>query len=277
MVRRMRIGMVVTDLDGTLLDSNHRLADANRRTLLELGELGIVRVVATGRSLFSARRVLDAEVPIDYLAHSSGAGITSWPTERELCAHQLPSPAAERIVRELVARRLDFMLHRAIPDNHSFYAHRAGMQNSDFDERIRRFADYAHELRLPFVAGEAMGHVIVVEPPTAESCYLELCAALAEYQVIRSTSPLDGSSTWIEVYPAGVSKASAAAWIVGQATNERGASIAIGNDYNDLELLNWADQAFVVANAPAELRARYTTVASNDAGGFSEAVRRALG
>jgi hydroxymethylpyrimidine pyrophosphatase-like HAD family hydrolase len=180
-------------------------------------------------------------------------------------------------VRELVARQLDFMLHRALPDNHSFYAHRASAHNPDFDERVRRFADHAHPLSLPFVAREAMGHVIVVEPPTAQSCYAELCAALAEHQVIRSTSPLDGSSTWIEVYPAGVSKASAAAWILGLAPSEPVASVAIGNDYNDLDLLNWADQAFVVANAPAELRARYATVASNDAGGFSEAVRRALG
>jgi hydroxymethylpyrimidine pyrophosphatase-like HAD family hydrolase len=53
--------------------------------------------------------------------------------------------------------------------------------------------------------------------------------------------------------------------------------MAVGNDYNDLELLDWAEHAFVVGNAPAELRARYATVASNDDAGFSEAVRIALG
>jgi hydroxymethylpyrimidine pyrophosphatase-like HAD family hydrolase len=52
--------------------------------------------------------------------------------------------------------------------------------------------------------------------------------------------------------------------------------LAVGNDYNDLELLDWADHAFVVANAPAELCARYALVASNDEAGFSEAVRIAL-
>jgi hydroxymethylpyrimidine pyrophosphatase-like HAD family hydrolase len=52
--------------------------------------------------------------------------------------------------------------------------------------------------------------------------------------------------------------------------------MAVGNDYNDLDLLEWADHAYVVGNAPAELRARYTAVASNEEGGFSAAVKLAL-
>ena len=57
---------VFTDLDGTLLNSNQRLSDINRQTLTSLGKAGICRIVATGRSLYSAQRVLDDEFPIDY-------------------------------------------------------------------------------------------------------------------------------------------------------------------------------------------------------------------
>ena len=56
---------VFTDLDGTLLNSSQRLSDINRQTLTSLGRAGICRVVATGRSLYSARRVLDDAFPID--------------------------------------------------------------------------------------------------------------------------------------------------------------------------------------------------------------------
>ena len=42
--------MLVTDLDGTLLDSASRLSSRNRVALEALGAAGVVRVVATGRS-----------------------------------------------------------------------------------------------------------------------------------------------------------------------------------------------------------------------------------
>ena len=51
----MASALVVTDLDGTLLDTGARLGDTNRRVLEQLGENGCLRVVATGRSLHSAQ------------------------------------------------------------------------------------------------------------------------------------------------------------------------------------------------------------------------------
>ena len=53
------MAMVVTDLDGTLLDAGARLGAENRQALERLGEAGSLRVVATGRSLHSAEAVLD--------------------------------------------------------------------------------------------------------------------------------------------------------------------------------------------------------------------------
>ena len=48
--------------------------------------------------------------------------------------------------------------------------------------------------------------------------------------------------------------------------------LAVGNDYNDRDLLEWARHAFVVANAAPPLKDRYTVVASNDDQGFADAV-----
>ena len=56
--------LVVTDLDGTLLDSASRLGGANRRSLEGLARNGTVRAVATGRSLYSARTVMPADFPV---------------------------------------------------------------------------------------------------------------------------------------------------------------------------------------------------------------------
>ena len=112
--------IAVTDLDGTLLDGSHRLSRANRAALHTLGEAQILRVVATGRSPFSARKVIDSEFPIDYLVCSSGAAILSWPQNDLLKSTDLPGSRAIQVAHRLKELELDFMLHAATPENHRF-------------------------------------------------------------------------------------------------------------------------------------------------------------
>ena len=81
-----------TDLDGTLLGSDQTLSPVNRKALERLGGHGITRVVVTGRSLYSTRRVLDRHFPIDLLVTSSGAGIFSFP-DLDLLASYTLTPA----------------------------------------------------------------------------------------------------------------------------------------------------------------------------------------
>jgi hydroxymethylpyrimidine pyrophosphatase-like HAD family hydrolase len=274
----MALGAVVTDLDGTLLDSHRRLGESDRRMLEELGRRGVLRVVATGRSLQSALGVLPADIPIDYLCHSCGAGVVRWSDRRSLRTVNMPGEDASTLARELVRRGLDFMFHFAIPGEHHFYVHRVRQLNPDFDRRLQRFAEFARPLPLPqaLPGGRPMSRAIVIEPPPDAGVHGVLELALPHFQVIRATSPFDGASTWVELYPRGVNKASAAAWLWESVARPSLVTVAIGNDYNDLDLLDWADLSYVVGNAPADLCARYTTVPSNDAAGFSEAVRRAL-
>ena len=107
----------------------------------------------------------------------------------------------------------------------------------------------------------------------AAAVHAEVAAVLDGLNVVRTTSPLDHRSTWIEIFPGGVSKSAGAAWLAARHALDAGDVVAVGNDWNDCDLLAWAGCSFVVGNAVAELRARHATVAANDAGGVSEAVR----
>jgi hypothetical protein len=126
-----------------------------------------------------------------------------------------------------------------------------------------------------------MCQAVLIEPSPPPGAQAELEAALPAFRVIRATSPLDGTSTWFEVFPRGVGKAAAAAWLLQElevlrprAAAEHCVCVAVGNDYNDMDLLEWADFGFVVGNAPEDLRRRYPSVGSNRESGFSDAVRR---
>ena len=274
------MAMVVTDLDGTLLDARARLGSANRRALERLGETGSLRVVATGRSLYSAEHVLDAEFPIDYLVFSSGAGILEWRGRELLAAHEMRSEHARGALDLLLSKGLAFMVHLGIPDNHHFYYHRppgqsAGRvagENPDFDRRCQRYADFAQPLDGRVVEGLRVSQFLAIEAPGSESHYDALVTELDHLNVVLTTSPLDHRSRWIEIFPPGASKSQAAEWLRARHGVARGDVVAVGNDYNDRDLLEWARHSFVVANAAASLRARYAVVASNDDQGFAAAV-----
>jgi hypothetical protein len=97
----------------------------------------------------------------------------------------------------------------------------------------------------------------------------DVARRLPEFTVLRATSPLDRRSVWIEVFPQAVSKSQACAWIAERHALDDRATIAIGNDTNDLDLLRWAGRAFVVADAHEILLPEFVAVAAVDDDGFA--------
>lgn len=264
--------MLVTDLDGTLLNDNHAIGDADRDALEECCKSGILRVAATGRSLYSANRVLSATSPIDYLIFSSGAGIMDWQSQRLLKTHHIEPHDVERAQRALVAHKLDFMLHDPIPNNHHFRYFRSNGGNPDFDRRISIYADTAQEADTRTERVGRACQLVAIAPDGVEHV-AQLRRELGGLNVIRATSPLDGRSTWIEIFPPSVSKAQASSWVANQTGVKQRDTIGVGNDFNDEDLLTWTHHSFVVSNAPEELKARFTVTRSNEEGGVAAALR----
>ena len=131
------VAMLVMDLDGTLIDADQQLGAKNQIALEALRRRRVVRVVATGRSLFAARRVVDEHFPIDYLVFSSGVGTVKWPENQLISRFDLLPTDLLRVTERLQGLRLDFMLQGEVPETHQFCYHRGGARpNPDFDRRI---------------------------------------------------------------------------------------------------------------------------------------------
>ena len=67
--------MIVTDLDGTLLDTNKKCSSRTKEYLQKLKNEGKIIVIATGRVLKSAIEVTDGAVFADYIISNSGGMI----------------------------------------------------------------------------------------------------------------------------------------------------------------------------------------------------------
>jgi hydroxymethylpyrimidine pyrophosphatase-like HAD family hydrolase len=265
--------MVVTDLDGTLLQNNRKISPRDYDTLLLLGRKSILRVIATGRSLYSSRGVLPDDLPIDCLLFSSGAGIVDWTAKKILMKYSLTPAEVRAVVEFLMKLGADFMVHEPIPDNHFFVYYRTGRFNPDFSRRCELYKEFASELDFTGFTYRSACQVLAIEPSGTGSVRIpRIARALHWLKVIRTTSPLDKRSIWVEIFPAGVSKAHAAGWICDRNALDRKKVLGIGNDYNDVDLLAWVGTGMLVGNAPADLKKQFRAVSSNDENGFSEAV-----
>ena len=270
-------GMFLTDFDGTLLRSDRTFAPEDINALKRLGERDIVRVIATGRSMYSLNLVADENLPVEFVIFSTGAGISRYPGGDIVRKCLLESHEVKRAGEVLAQAKLDFMIHFPVPDNHMFAYVAANSKNADFERRrslYRKFSRPLHEAVDEF--GPATQLLAVVSASNGRQTLEMIRNQLPDFNVIHTTSPLDGKSTWIEIFPATVSKSLTAAWLAEELNIDRKQVVSVGNDYNDLDLLEWTENSYVVANAPQALKAKFPVVASNNECGVADAIDRWL-
>ena len=272
-------GLFVTDLDGTLLRADGSVAQRDLDALGSLARHGVRTAIATGRSLWSFVRSAGATLPVDYVIFTTGAGIVTQPGHGLLHQVNIPLGQVAATLEFLKNSELDFMLHHTVPDNHRFVYRRANPDNADFESRLQRYAEFGQPL--DSIAGSEFGEaaqfLAVVPRHRTDQALQMVRTGLPGLSIVHSTSPLDHESTWIEFFHPAVSKGQTAAWLASELGVKPIDTMAIGNDYNDLDLLEWAAHAFVVANAPDGLKSRFRQVASNNDGGVAESVGLWLG
>lgn len=265
--------MFVSDYDGTIADSNGIVSEETILQLKRVGELGVTRVIATGRSFYSFKRTVGNSFPIDYLICSSGAGVYDWKTMKILQKNKITEEDTKEIYNYLIKNNYDFMVQLPLPDNHFFHHFYSGMQkNQDFFDRIKNYEESGlkHVLKCP---KEASQFVIIV--PQENGQFNDIHSKFSGMKVLRATSPIDGRSFWIEILPNGISKVSGIDFISKKRNINIENIVVVGNDYYDLDMLKHANaqNAYVVANAPNELKSTFNVIGININEGVSELLK----
>jgi hydroxymethylpyrimidine pyrophosphatase-like HAD family hydrolase len=145
-MNKSKLQMVITDLDGTLFSPEQTVSEQDYSTLKILGNKNICRVIATGRSYYSAKKILPTDFPIDYLIFSTGAGIMNWRTQEKIFKKNLTSTEVSQISNILIDHRMDFMILDPIPDSHFFYYYKTSNNNHDFTKRLDLYKSFARPL-----------------------------------------------------------------------------------------------------------------------------------
>ena len=274
------IRLLAIDIDGTLLDSHGRLPDAHREALIEASALGVEVALVTGRSYHFTGAVVDRlPIPLTLIVNN-GAVVKRKSGETEL-RHVLSRDAARRVLdqtrhledcvavvfdrsdaRQIVFERMDW----SHPSRRGYFD-----KNKAFITRSPSpLRDTLTEDPIQVMFNGSVGPMrALVESLRAMAIADQFSVAITEYAA-RDFSLVD-------INAAGCSKGTTlAAWVARRGWTAADVA-AIGDNLNDVEMLDFAGTAFVMGNATEALKSRgYRLTASNDENGLALAIRYCL-
>ncbi len=265
------IKLVATDLDGTLLRDDKTISPEDLDMLVRLGRKNICRVVATGRNMEKVKEVIPEDVPFDYVAFSSGAGIYDCGEKRLLYSQNIPKDTVNRIIRVLIVKKLNFFVFRAVPMNYCCWFYRGESVCNEFERYYGSHYAFAEELPAIGRIDSDACQFLVIFKQADEFIELkeELEKGFGDIKILRASSPLQTGYVWMEIFHYKVSKGNAIRFLCEYLNIGHRATLGIGNDYNDLELLDFTSFSYLVKNGPEELKLRYLEAPSNEESAFS--------
>ncbi len=269
--------MVAVDIDGTLLDSSWQLPEENRTAIEEAVACGIEVALVTGRRYEFTREVLHLlPCPLTAIVNNGALvkrsdGTTAW-------RRMLPRATARRVLEatrdyrdgagvifdrprdgQVVFERIDWS-----HPSRAGYAHR----NRSFVTEIAPLEEALTEDPIQVMFNGR------VEPMRTLAAQLRGSQESGEYSV-SVTEYQDRDFSLVDVLGPDCTKGRTLLEWAGRQGYRREELLAIGDNLNDLEMLEAAGTAVVMGNAVAELRDRgWAVTASADEAGVGKAIRR---
>ena len=262
------IRLIGIDVDGTLLDSAGRVPEANCRAIHDAVARGIHVALVTGRSYPFARPVARDLPPALTLIVSNGA------VERTM--------DGGTVIRRLLDRGV---ARRVLAETHAHRDAAALIFDRDADGQVifetmdwehparskywsRNHAHIAQSVPLEDALAEDPIQVMFNGSVAAMDALVATLRAGAGAYAVSLTRYLQRDFSLIDVTAPGATKGQALRWRAEQLGLTRDDVMAIGDNFNDVGMLEFAGTPVVMANAVDELKTRgwFVTGHQDDAG-----------
>ena len=256
---RWRPKLVALDIDGTLVDFDGVLPGSVRMAVRRIIDAGVPVVMSTGRSWMATQVIVEAlELPPALHVCSNGAVVVEYPPF-QLVRHVTfdPAPVIDRVVEVTNAII-------AVEEVGKGYRVSADFPDGEL------YGHTVHE-SIESLRSRPVSRVIVRDPDGDDAEFLDLAQRLG----LHGVSYFVGWKCWLDIAPEGVDKAAGlevACERYGVAPKD---VLALGDGYNDIEMLRWAGRGVALGDAPAEVLAAADHVTGNFAeGGTAEELSR---
>jgi len=277
----MAIHLLALDIDGTLLNSRGELTERNRTAIANAQSRGIEVVLVTGRR-FASARILLHELALDLPLVSHNGALTK---EVETLATLDFQPLEEEAAREVIDLGREATADMICCDD----PHGLGtMVIEGISSTNRVLQGYLARYRDAVVEVEDLRAYLdhaPIQMMFSGSCRLmdqltdRLEAALGDRAQIFQTRYRSHDLTILDVLGATASKGQTLAAYAERLGISREEVMAIGDNHNDLSMLQYAGYGVLMGNADPEMKGvegLYQTT-SNDEDGVAIAIDRMIG
>lgn len=273
------IRLIAFDLDGTLLDSQKKLSEENRRALADAAAAGIVLVPTTGRLATAMTPAVGDLAFLRYVIAINGAEITDRAAGTCLARANIPVEQAVAAMRKFDAQ----------PALYDCYMDGRGWMNAAHYARIDEIVQTEEQrtwfrtLRSP--VPDLKAFLLAQGRPVQKMQLFYHTAQEKEAAFAQVQAELPGltvTSSWpqnIEVNSREANKGAALGRLCAHLGIPLAQTMALGDGTNDITMLRAAGLGVAMANAdPLTLAAADAVTASCDENGAARAIRRwALG
>ncbi|MFC1439393.1 HAD family hydrolase [Streptacidiphilus sp. N1-10] len=255
--------LIATDLDGTLLRSDHTVSERTRRALAAAAAAGAQHIVVTGRSASWTRPTLDAIGYTGLAVCSQGGQVYDAGAHRLLTSITLDRKLAQVALAKIEAETGPVFLAvgREGLDGEILVGEGYRMPgDGEGEEELRAVTDPAEFWAEPITR-------LFLQHPTLTDDELTQIVREVGGQLVDVVMAGPG---FVEVLPLGLSKATGLALAAARLGVKRDRALAFGDMPNDLPMFAWAAHGVAMANAhPALVAAADEVTSSNDADGVA--------
>ncbi|WP_109673081.1 HAD family hydrolase [Dyadobacter jejuensis] len=259
------IRLIATDMDGTLLNSNHEVNESFYPVFQQLKERGIQFVAASGRQYFNLEKTL-SDIKDDVIFVSENGSYVVFRDE-ELHVQALPKEAVFEFIR----------IARQIPDN---YLVICGKKKAYVESDAKEFLSH---LTLYFERYEVVDDLLEIQDDeflkfticnlkgSEKHAYPHFKHLHADYQV-KVSGPI-----WLDISHKLANKGVAMAFLQERLGIDKAETMVFGDYFNDVEMLQQAGHSYAMENAHPDVKklARYTAE-SNDNNGVVKVLQKLL-
>ncbi len=273
----MDVRLIATDVDGTLLRSDHRtISERNRAAFAAAREAGVDVLAISGRQPYSIGAIVAGTALEGFIVGSNGSVAVDLATRAVLFEETLDVDAQRSLALALLEEFPDAHVVSVRDAGNSYIAQHGYTGDQDPGAELalwpvtHRFADLDEVLEEP-----SLKLVIKHPDPTiAPEQMLEVARGLA----VPGTHPTTSGAPFLEVGRAGVSKASALARFAADRGIDPADVVTFGDNLNDVEMLRWAGLGVAMGNAVAGAKEAADEVTlHHEADGVAVVIERLLG
>jgi Cof subfamily protein (haloacid dehalogenase superfamily) len=274
------IRLIAVDIDGTLLNSRFRISQADLAALRRAHDEGVEVVLATGRRHAFALPIAQ-QLGFDFYLISSNGAITRSLKGDTFHRHMMPSDTCRRLCAAMKEFRGHLVLTFDTELKGAIVLERMDLLTDSIQKWLEKNLEF-----IDFVI--PLEDSLVTDPVQAMFCgsisrMQQALAAIAasglspEITVLRTEYPARDLSI-VDILNVTCSKGHAVERWANHLGVAREEIMAIGDNFNDIEMLVLAGRPFIMGNASQELRGRgWAVTLSNDESGVAAAVEQVLG